>query len=58
MCSTPNVYMFVYILIGTYMVPLIRASNAHDMNNINTFNINVSYLFRTHHKYQLYTYIS
>ena len=22
MCSTPNVYMFVYILIGTHMVPL------------------------------------
>ena len=23
MCSAPNVYMFVYILIGTHMVPLI-----------------------------------
>ena len=22
MCSAPNVYMFVYILIGTHMVPL------------------------------------
>ena len=23
MCSAPNVYMFVYILIGTHMLPLI-----------------------------------
>ena len=22
MCSAPNVYMFIYILIGTHMVPL------------------------------------
>ena len=22
MCSAPNIYMFVYILIGTHMVPL------------------------------------
>ena len=22
MCSAPNVYMFVYLLIGTHMVPL------------------------------------
>ena len=26
MCSAPNVYMFVYILIGTHMVPLKRLS--------------------------------
>ena len=26
MCSAPNVYMFVYILIGTHMVPLKRPS--------------------------------
>ena len=28
MCSAPNVYMFVYILIGTHMVPLIRGRSA------------------------------
>ena len=27
MCSAPNVYMFVYILIGTHMVPLIPGVN-------------------------------
>ena len=37
---------------------LMRASNAHDMNNINTSNIDVSYLFHTLHKYQLYTCIT
>ena len=26
MCSAPNVYMFVYILIGTHLVPLISGS--------------------------------
>ena len=26
MCSAPNVYMFVYILIGTHMVPLTRST--------------------------------
>ena len=26
MCSAPNVYMFVYILIGTHMVPLIATA--------------------------------
>ena len=28
MCSAPNVYMFVYILIGTYMVPLMHSEYA------------------------------
>ena len=27
MCSAPNVYMFVYILIGTHMVPLIKTGS-------------------------------
>ena len=26
MCSAPNVYMFVYILIGTHLVPLTDAA--------------------------------
>ena len=26
MCSAPNVYMFVYMLIGTHMVPLSHVS--------------------------------
>ena len=38
MCSAPNVYMFVYILIGTHMVPLIRTLERQ--NRLNGFEIN------------------
>ena len=32
MCSAPNVYMFVYILIGTHMVPLSAVKLTGDCN--------------------------
>ena len=31
MCCAPNVYMFVYILIGTHIVPL-KCTNEHTQN--------------------------
>ena len=36
MCSAPNVYMFVYILIGTHMVPLKLKGMPPKMLSINT----------------------
>ena len=34
MCSAPNVYMFVYILIGTHMVPLMENIYAYSCMNL------------------------
>ena len=36
MCSAPNVYMFVYILIGTHMVPLSSTCLAHACHGSNS----------------------
>ena len=34
MCSAPNVYMFVYILTGTHMVPLRKREQSIDVLNV------------------------
>ena len=45
MCSAPNVYMFVYMLIGTHMVPL-KQSWCINKKQYEFYNQNLSILFQ------------